>query len=78
MAVETKAKVGLFPSDEVTQDFVTARGRGGIYKLSYPDAEAIYEQVIPVDINGPEPMLSYPHAVDKVFPVGKAKEIRFP
>jgi len=76
MAVEAGAKVGLFPSDKITRDFLTERGRGGNYNPLYPDAEANYERVIPVNISQLEPMLSLPHAVDNVRPVAKVKGVK--
>jgi len=76
MAVEAGAKVGLFPSDKITLDFLTERGRGSNYKPLCADAEANYERVIPVNINQLEPMLSLPHAVDKVRPVAKVKGVK--
>ena len=74
MAVEAGAKVGLFPADEITQDFLTEHGRGDNYQPLYPDAEANYEQVIPVNLSQLEPMLSLPHAVDNVLPVTRVKK----
>jgi len=76
MAVEAGAKVGLFPADEITRDFLIERGRGDNYKPLYPDAEANYEQVIPVNLDQLEPMLSLPHAVDNVRPVARVKGIK--
>jgi len=76
MAVETGAKVGLVPSDGVSRDFLIAQGRGDGYKPLYPDADANYEQVISVDLNQLEPMVSFPHWVDNVFPVSKAKGVK--
>ena len=76
MAVEAGAKAGLFPSDEITRDFLTERGRGGNYKQLCPDDEANYERVIPVDLSQLEPMLSLPHAVDNVRPVAAVKGVK--
>jgi 3-isopropylmalate/(R)-2-methylmalate dehydratase large subunit len=76
MVVEAGAKVGLFPSDEVTRDFLTAQGRGDGYRPIYPDADADYEQVIAVNLNQLEPMVSLPHTVDNVSPVGEAKGVK--
>jgi len=73
MAVEAGAKVGLFPGDKITQDFLTEHGRGDNYQPLYPDAEANYEQVIRVNLDKLEPMLSFPHAVDNVHPVSRVK-----
>jgi 3-isopropylmalate/(R)-2-methylmalate dehydratase large subunit len=76
MAVEAGAKVGLFPGDRITQDFLAEHGRDGNYKPLYPDAEANYERVIPVNLDQLEPMLSLPHAVDNVRPVAEVKGIK--
>ncbi|MFW6118058.1 MAG: 3-isopropylmalate dehydratase large subunit [Chloroflexota bacterium] len=76
MAVEAGAKVGLFPADKITQDFLAEYGRGGNYKPLYPDAEANYERVIPVNLDQLEPMLSLPHAVDNVRPVTQVKGVK--
>ncbi len=73
MAVEAGAKVGLFPSDSVTQEFLAAQGRREDYKPLYPDDDANYEKAISVDLGQLEPMVSFPHTVDNVFPVEKAR-----
>jgi 3-isopropylmalate/(R)-2-methylmalate dehydratase large subunit len=76
MAVEAGAKVGLFPGDKITRDFLTEHGRGENYQPLYPDAEANYEQVIPVNLDQLEPMLSLPHAVDNVHSVARVKGVK--
>ncbi len=76
MAVEAGAKVGLFPGDRITEDFLVQHGRGDSYKPIYPDAEAGYEKVIPVSIDRLGPMLSLPHTVDNVRPVTGVKGIK--
>jgi 3-isopropylmalate/(R)-2-methylmalate dehydratase large subunit len=64
MAVEAGAKVGLFASDETTQEFLKAQGRGKDYKALAADADAIYEKVIKIKANELEPTVSKPHTVD--------------
>jgi 3-isopropylmalate/(R)-2-methylmalate dehydratase large subunit len=76
MAVEAGAKVGLFPADEITRDFLREHGRGDKYKPLSADTGADYEQVIPVNLNRLEPMLSLPHAVDNVRPVAQVKGVK--
>jgi len=76
MVVEAGAKVGLFPSDEVTQSFLTAQGRGDSYKPLYPDADASYERIMSLNLASLEPMVSFPHTVDNVRPVSEAKGIK--
>jgi len=76
MAVEAGAKVGLFPTDKITQDFLIEHGRGDNYRPLYPDAGANYERVIPVSLDQLEPMLSLPHAVDNVRPVTEVEGVK--
>jgi len=73
MVVEAGAKVGLFPSDEVTQSFLSAQGRGDSYEPLYPDADASYERIMSINLASIEPMVSFPHTVDNVRPVSEAK-----
>ena len=73
MVVEAGAKVGLFPSDEMTRNYLSARGRADDYWLLIPDEDAMYEQTISIDITKLEPTVAQPHSVDNVSP---AKEIK--
>jgi 3-isopropylmalate/(R)-2-methylmalate dehydratase large subunit len=76
MAVEAGAKVGLFPSDKITRDFLREHGRGDKYGPLSADTGANYEQVIPVNLSQLEPMLSLPHAVDNVRSVAQVKGVK--
>jgi 3-isopropylmalate/(R)-2-methylmalate dehydratase large subunit len=76
MAVEAGAKVGLFPSDRITRNFLNEHGRVDKYRPLSADAGANYEQVIPVNLNQLEPMVSLPHAVDNVRPVAQVKGVK--
>jgi 3-isopropylmalate/(R)-2-methylmalate dehydratase large subunit len=76
MAVEAGAKVGLFPSDKITRDFLREQGRGDKYKSLSADPGANYERVIPVNLDQLQPMLSLPHAVDNVRPVAQMEGIK--
>jgi 3-isopropylmalate/(R)-2-methylmalate dehydratase large subunit len=73
MAVEAGAKVGLFPADEVTKQYLTSRGRGHEYHLLRGDPDAHYDQVIEIDASQLEPMVAKPHMVDHVTPVREVK-----
>jgi len=76
MAVEAGAKVGLFPSDKVTRDFLREHGRGDKYERLSADTGANYEQVIPVNLDQLEPMVSLPHAVDNIRPVAQVRGVK--
>ena len=73
MAVEAGAKVGLFPADETTRDYLVEQGRGDHYQPIFPDVDAVYEQAICIDVAELEPTLSKPHAVDNTAPVRELK-----
>ncbi|MFC1992571.1 3-isopropylmalate dehydratase large subunit [Chloroflexota bacterium] len=64
MAVEAGAKVGLFPTDKATHDYLTSQGRGDHYQPVSPDADAIYEKTINIDVTKLEPTVARPHTVD--------------
>jgi len=76
MAVEAGAKVGLFPSDEITRQFLKQHGRGNRYRPLSADHGAAYERVISVNLDQLEPMLSLPHTVDNVCPVAQMQGTR--
>ena len=66
MAVEAGAKVGLFPSDEKTREFLEAMGRGKDYHVLAADANARYERTIEIALDSLQPVASCPHTVDNV------------
>lgn len=64
MAVEAGAKVGLFPSDPVTRQYLVEQGRAADYSPLAADHDAVYERFIPVNAVELEPMVSRPDTVD--------------
>lgn len=66
MSVEAGAKVGLFPADNITRDYLASQGRGDHYQPVFPDADAAYEQTIAINAGNLEPTVSRPHTVDNI------------
>lgn len=64
MAIEAGAKVGLFPSDAQTRQFLDERGRGNHWRNIQPDSVAAYFAEYQIDLNRLEPTVSCPHLVD--------------
>jgi len=76
MAVEAGAKAGLFPSDELTREFLALRGRPERYIPLEPDPDAEYERELEIDMTSLEPMVSRPHAVDRVAPISEVRGVK--
>jgi 3-isopropylmalate/(R)-2-methylmalate dehydratase large subunit len=64
MVVEAGAKVGLFPADKTTREYLEGEGRGNDYRPIKADADAVYEDTIEIDATRLEPTVSKPHTVD--------------
>jgi 3-isopropylmalate/(R)-2-methylmalate dehydratase large subunit len=73
MSVEAGAKVGLFPSDNITQEYLNLQGRGNQYRPILADVDAVYEQTINIDLADLEPTISRPHTVDNTALVRELK-----
>jgi 3-isopropylmalate/(R)-2-methylmalate dehydratase large subunit len=76
MAVEAGAKVGLFPTDKVTRDYLNHQKRSDHYQTLSADGDASYEKTINVNLAGLEPMVARPHTVDNVAPARELKGTR--
>ncbi len=75
MVVEAGAKVGLFPSDSITKDYLRNQGRAGQYIALSPDPDANYESTIELDASRLEPTVAKPHTVDNTALVRELKGV---
>lgn len=73
MSVEAGAKVGLFPSDELTKAYIEAQGRGDCFEELVPDSDAVYERIVEIDAQELVPLVAKPHTVDNVAPVSEVE-----
>jgi 3-isopropylmalate/(R)-2-methylmalate dehydratase large subunit len=76
MAVEAGAKVGIFPSNNVTKAFLVSHDRGQNYRPLEPDTDAVYERTIEIDAAKLEPVVSKPHTVDNVAPARTLGDVK--
>ena len=76
MAIEAGAKIGIFPSDEKTRDYLIEQGRESDFREISPDADAAYEKVLMINASGLVPMVAKPHRVDNVARIDEVKGIK--
>ena len=76
MAVEAGAKVGLFASDKVTENYLRSQGREEDYIALEPDPDATYENTIEIDAARLEPTVARPHTVDNTALARELKGVR--
>ena len=69
MGAELGATSSIFPSDEMTLDFLRAQGREGDFVPLSPDADAVYDESYTIDLSSLKPLAACPHSPDKVVPV---------
>ncbi|MCE5216258.1 aconitate hydratase [bacterium] len=69
MGAELGATTSVFPSDEVTREFLAAQDREEVWQPLSADADAEYDEVIEIDLSSLEPMIAQPHSPDKVVAV---------
>ncbi len=69
MGAELGASTSIFPSDEITKQFLEAQGRGECWTALAPDEDAVYDETIELDLSSLEPLAACPHSPDAVKPV---------
>jgi aconitate hydratase len=76
MGAELGATTSIFPSDEVTLEFLKAQGRGKDYIELKADKDAEYDEVVEINLSELEPLAACPHSPDKVAKVSSLKGIK--
>ena len=56
MGAELGATTSVFPSDQVTKEFLAAQGREGDWQPLAPDADATYDEEIEIDLDALVPL----------------------
>ena len=66
MGAELGATTSIFPSDEVTREFLKAEGREDVYVPLCADEGAEYDEVVEINLSELVPMAACPHSPDNV------------
>ena len=73
MGTELGATTSIFPSDEVTRQFLKAEGREEDYRPLSSDPDAEYDKILHINLSELEPLIACPHSPDKVVTVASLK-----
>ncbi len=66
MGAELGATTSIFPSDEITREFLKAQGREEVWTELKSDDDAVYDEEIKIDLSKLAPMAACPHSPDNV------------
>ena len=66
MGAELGATTSIFPSDEMTREFLKAQSREEDFKEILADEDANYYETITIDLSSLEPLVACPHSPDNV------------
>ncbi|HCH28741.1 MAG TPA: aconitate hydratase [Ruminococcaceae bacterium] len=73
MGTELGATTSIFPSDEITKEFLKAQGREQDYIPLSSDPDAVYDKIIDINLDTLVPLIACPHSPDNVVTVESLK-----
>ena len=76
MGTELGATTSIFPSDEITYEFLKAQGRAEDYVELSSDADAEYDKIIEINLSTLNPLIACPHSPDNVVEVSSLKGVK--
>ena len=76
MGAELGATTSIFPSDETTRAFLKAQGREEDYTPLAADADAVYDEVVAINLSELVPLAACPHSPDNVKSVEEIGKLK--
>ena len=73
MGTELGATTSIFPSDEITREFLKKQGREEDYIPLSSDEDAVYDRIIDINMSELEPLIACPHSPDNIVTVSSLK-----
>lgn len=75
MAIEAGGKNGIMHVDDTTLEYVKPRAKRP-WKVYASDPDALYKEIIEIDVSEIEPQVAFPHLPENTRPVSQATDIR--
>jgi len=76
MGAELGATTSVFPSDELTKEFLRAEGREAAWGSLEADENARYDEIVEIDLSTLEPMTAQPHQPDRVVTIREIEGLK--
>lgn len=76
MGAELGATTSIFPSDEITKEFLMAQKREDVWTELSADADAVYDEELTINLSELEPLAACPHSPDNVKSVKEIGKIK--
>jgi aconitate hydratase len=76
MGAELGATTSIFPSDEITLEFLKAQDRADVYQPLSADPDAEYDEVIDINLSELVPQAACPHSPDNVKTVEEIGKLK--
>lgn len=76
MGAECGVTCSLFPSDEITKDFLERQHRGEAFRAMSAAEDAHYDDSFEIDLSALEPLAACPHSPGNVRPVRELKGLK--
>ncbi|MCP4179970.1 MAG: aconitate hydratase [bacterium] len=76
MGTETGCTTSIFPSDEITKEFLRAQNREEDWYELKPDEGAVYDKLIEINLTELEPMAACPHSPGNIKPISEIEGMK--
>ncbi len=76
MGAELGATTSIFPSDEITKQFLKAQKREEVWTELSADADAVYDEIIEINLSELAPLAACPHSPDNIKSVNELKGMK--
>lgn len=76
MGAELGATTSIFPSDEITREFLSKQNRVNDFSFLSPDDDAIYDETIKINLSTLIPLVAYPHSPDNIKSVREINNLK--
>jgi len=76
MGAETGATTSIFPSDEVTREFLRLQGREDQWIAIPEGTEGDYDEIIEINLSELVPLVAKPHSPGKVVPISEIEGMK--